>query len=108
MKAPAGLRYRVAANSARRSARSAPFGRRPIRELILRELSFSGQAMTATQIAKAITYIAERTETALERMEKDGQVIRNEAGRWAIGLAGTPQINAHAPGAGNGMPASSA
>jgi hypothetical protein len=83
--------------------------RRPIRELILRELSFSGQAMTATQIAKAITYIAERTETALERMEKDGQVIRNEAGRWAIGLAGTPQINAHAPGAGNGkLPASSA
>ena len=82
--------------------------RRPIRELILRELSFSGQAMTATQIAKAITYIPERTETALERMEKDGQVIRNEAGRWAIGLAGTPQINAHAPGAGNGMPASSA
>ena len=30
--------------------------RRHIRELILRELSFSGQAMTATQIAKAIDY----------------------------------------------------
>src|ERR1700680_3777673 len=68
-----------------------PRGRRPIRELILRELSFSGQAMTAAQIAKAINYIPERTETALERMEKDGQVIRNEAGRWAIGLTGTPQ-----------------
>src|SRR5271167_24033 len=73
-------------------------GRRPIRELILRELSFSGQAMTAAQIAKAINYIPERTETALERMEKDGQVIRSEAGRWAIGLAGPPQINGHAPG----------
>jgi len=54
--------------------------------------------MTAAQIAKAINYIPERTETALERMEKDGQVIRNEAGRWAIGLAGPPQINGHAPG----------
>jgi hypothetical protein len=83
--------------------------RRPIRELILRELSFSGQAMTAAQIAKAINYIPERTETALERMEKDGQVIRNEAGRWAIGLTGTPQINGHAPGASDGeLPASSA
>jgi hypothetical protein len=30
--------------------------RRHIRELILRELSFSGQAMTAAQIAKAIDY----------------------------------------------------
>src|SRR5271169_614387 len=102
MKAPAGLRYRVAANSARRSARSAPFGRRPIRELILRELSFSGQAMTAAQIAKAINYIPERTETALERMEKDGQVIRNETGRWTVSLAGSPQIDGHASGASNG------
>src|ERR1700738_744651 len=36
--------------------------RRQIRELILRELSFSGQAMTAAQIAKAIDYLPERTE----------------------------------------------
>ena len=79
--------------------------RRRIPDLILRELSFSGQPMTARQIAKAIEYTLERTETALSRMEKDGQVVRNEAGRWAIGLAGTPQINALAPGAGNGMPA---
>jgi len=63
--------------------------------------------MTAAQIAKAINYIPERTETALERMEKDGQVIRHEAGRWAIGLTGTPQFNGHAPGASNGeVPAS--
>src|SRR5271169_879210 len=77
-------------------------GRRPIRELILRELSFSGQAMTAAQIAKAINYIPERTETALERMEKDGQVIRNETGRWTVSLAGSPQIDGHASGASNG------
>ena len=76
--------------------------RRPIRELILRELSFSGQAMTATQIAKAINYIPERTETALERMEQNGQVVRNETGRWTISLAGSPQINGHASGASNG------
>ena len=30
--------------------------RRPIRQIILSELSFSGQTMTATQIAKAIGY----------------------------------------------------
>ena len=71
-------------------------GRRPIRELIVRELSFSGQPMTAAQIAKAIEYLADRTEIALERMEQDGQVLRSEAGRWTIGLSGTPQTNGHA------------
>ena len=45
-------------------------GRRPIREMILRELSFSGQAMTTAQIAKAIAYLPDRTEVAFECMEK--------------------------------------
>lgn len=58
--------------------------RRPIRAMILRELSFCGHEMTTAQIAKAIDYIPERTETALERLERDGQVLRNE-GRWTIG-----------------------
>ena len=58
--------------------------RRPIREMILRELSFCGHEMTTVQIAKAIDYIPERTETALERLERNGQVLRNE-GRWTIG-----------------------
>ena len=62
--------------------------RRRIRELILRELSFSGQAMTVAQIAKAIEYQTERTETALHRMEETGQVLRNAGGRWAIGNTG--------------------
>ena len=75
--------------------------RRPIRELILRELSFSGQAMTATQIAKAIDYLPDRTETALERMESAGRVLRNEEGRWAIVLT---KSNGHAATAGNGNP----
>ena len=57
--------------------------RRDIIGLILSELSFSGQAMTTAQIAKAIDYIPERTETALKRLETDGKVIRDERGRWA-------------------------
>ena len=76
--------------------------RRPIRELILRELSFSGQAMTAAQIAKAIDYLPERTETALQRMEESGQVLRNAGGRWAIGNTAMAQLNGHAAAGGNG------
>ena len=75
--------------------------RRPIPQLILRELSFSGQAMTTAQIAKAIEYFPDRTETALERMESAGRVLRNEEGRWAIVLTKT---NGHAATAGNGNP----
>jgi DNA-binding IclR family transcriptional regulator len=70
--------------------------------LILRELSFSGQPMSATQIAKAIEYLPDRTQAALERMEHAGQVVRNEGGRWAIGLSAAPQTNGHATGASNG------
>lgn len=76
--------------------------RRHIRELILRELSFSGQAMTATQIAKAIDYQTERTEIALQRMEETGQVLRNAEGRWAIGSTAMAQLNGHTATGGNG------
>jgi hypothetical protein len=76
--------------------------RRDIRQLILRELSFSGEAMTATQIAKAIDYQFERTEIALQRMEETGQVLRNEAGRWAIGNTALTQFNGHAATGTNG------
>jgi DNA-binding IclR family transcriptional regulator len=76
--------------------------RRPIRELILRELSFSGQAMTATQIAKAIDYHPKQTETALQRLEESGQVLRNAGGRWAIGDTAMAQLNGHAAAGGNG------
>jgi hypothetical protein len=70
--------------------------RRQIPQLILRELSFSGQAMTVTQIARAIDYIPERTETALQRMEEAGQVLRNVEGRWAIGRTAVSELNGHA------------
>jgi hypothetical protein len=76
--------------------------RRQIRELILRELSFSGQAMTAAQIAKAIDYLPERTEMALQRMEESGQVLRNAGGRWAIGNTAMAQLNGHSAAGGNG------
>jgi uncharacterized glyoxalase superfamily protein PhnB len=76
--------------------------RRRIRELILRELSFSGQAMTVAQIAKAIEYQTERTETALHRMEETGQVLRNAGGRWVIGNTGIAQLNGHGTTGRNG------
>jgi hypothetical protein len=76
--------------------------RRDIRQLILRELSFSGEAMTATQIAKAIDYQFERTEIALQRMEETGQVLRNEGGRWAIGNTASAQFDGHAAAVTNG------
>lgn len=73
--------------------------RRDIAELIVRELSFSGQEMTTTQIAKAIAYIPERTATALKRLEKRGQVVRNENGRWAAQVTRAAKPNGHSAGA---------
>jgi hypothetical protein len=67
--------------------------RRAIREMILRELSFSGQPMTTVQIARVINYLPERTQTALERMEEDGQVLRND-GRWEIRATSLTHMNA--------------
>ena len=58
--------------------------RRDIVQLILREMSFNAKAMTSAQIAQAIVYIPERTETALKRLETGGKVIRDEHGRWII------------------------
>jgi hypothetical protein len=65
-----------------KSSRRRP--RRDIVQLILREISFSGEAMTSAQIARAIDYIPERTETALQRLETGGKVIQDEQGRWMI------------------------
>jgi DNA-binding transcriptional ArsR family regulator len=76
--------------------------RRQIPQLILRELSFSGQAMTIGQIAKAIDYNVERTEIALRRMEEAGQVLQSGGGRWTIGITAVTQLEGHAVTAGNG------
>jgi len=82
--------------SARRRAR------RNIRSLIARELSFSGLAMTTRQLATAIEYTLKLTETALKRMEEDGQVVRDEGDRWAIGATGLAYMNEQSARAGNG------
>jgi hypothetical protein len=55
--------------------------------------------MTAPQIAKTIEYTLKLTETALKRMEKAGQVIRDEEDQWAI------VMNGHVSAAGNGKSA---
>jgi hypothetical protein len=75
------------------------FGRRRGRRMILRELSFSGQPMTVSQIATAIEYNRERTETALQRMEKQGHVLREVGGRW--GAADLSDVNEYAVQAAN-------
>ena len=77
-------------------------GRRPIPQMILRELSFSGQAMSTAQIAAAIEYNRERTETVLKRLEKEGQVLRSQSGRWGIGTADLALVNGHAVSDGKG------
>ena len=76
--------------------------RRRIPDLLLRELSFSGQAMSARQIAQAIDYNLERTEIALQRLEEAGQVVRNGAGRWAIGITAMEQSERSLVPGGNG------
>jgi DNA-binding IclR family transcriptional regulator len=65
--------------------------RRPIPELIVRELSFSGRPMTARQIATAVDYNLERTETALRRLAEAGQVERTENDRWELASTTTAQ-----------------
>jgi hypothetical protein len=82
--------------------------RRRIPELITRELSFSGQAMTARQIAKAIDYNLERTESALTRMAESGQVQQSGKDRWEIAVATTAQPGVHAVTGGNGAHAPAA
>jgi hypothetical protein len=69
--------------------------RRNIPQFISNELSFSGKAMTTNQIAKAIDYLPERTEKALERMESSGQIIRTGDGRWTVHIR-PEKINGHA------------
>lgn len=57
--------------------------RRDTRQLIVKELSFSGKRMTKGEIAKAIDYIPEGTEAALKRLEAAG-VVQNRDGHWEL------------------------
>jgi hypothetical protein len=69
--------------------------RRNIPELILNELSFSGKAMTANQIARAIDYLPDRTEEVLKRMANAGQIMQTVEGRWITVTTGLAQRNGH-------------
>ena len=73
--------------------------RRDIRQLIIKELSFSGRTMTKHEIAKAIDYIPQGTEAALKRLETVG-VVRNREGHWELVTlsAVRPNGQSHVPG----------
>jgi hypothetical protein len=58
--------------------------------------------MTTVQIAKAIDYLPERTETALKRMESIGKLGRDGDGRWVTLVAPGAAPNGHAGKAVNG------
>jgi hypothetical protein len=75
--------------------------RRNIPEVIVCELSLSGQAMTARQIAEGIGYNLERTEMALERLKQAGRLLC-DGGRWAIAPSGLTQVNEPAVSVSNG------
>ena len=77
--------------------------RRPIPELIVRELSFSGKPMTARQVATAVDYNLERTEAALRSLGEAGQVERTENDRWELASTTTAQLAVHAVTSANGI-----
>jgi hypothetical protein len=70
--------------------------RRDIRQLIVKELSFSGKSMTKHQIAKAINYLPEGTEAALKRLETAG-IVQNRDGYWEVVVIPAVQSNGHSP-----------
>ena len=79
----------TAEHTPKEPARRGP--RRRIPEMIMRELSFSGQPTAVHQIAKAIDYNLERTETALARLAEAGQVQRTGNDRWELASTTTAQ-----------------
>ena len=80
--------------------------RRDIRQMIMKELSFSAKAMTRQQIARAISYAPEGTEVALKRLEREG-TVQNRDGYWeaVVVPAGQPNGHAHQGQARNTFPA---
>jgi hypothetical protein len=69
--------------------------RRDIPQMIIKELSFSGKAMSREQIAKAIDYIPEGTEAALKRLESAGKIVQNRDGHWEAVAITVAQPNGH-------------
>jgi hypothetical protein len=58
--------------------------RRDIRQMIIKELSYSAKAMTTRQIAKAIDYLPDPTETTLKRLQNEGKTVQ----KWRGSLGG--------------------
>ena len=61
--------------------------RRDIRQMIIKELSYSAKAMTTRQIATAIDYLPEGTEAALKRLQNEGKTVQNRDGLWEVVVA---------------------
>ncbi|MBV8088395.1 MAG: hypothetical protein JO139_02285 [Alphaproteobacteria bacterium] len=72
--------------------------RRNIREMIIKELSFSSTPKTKHQLAQAIDYLPRETEAALKRLETQG-IVQNRDGRWEAVSIPWAQSNGHAKGA---------
>jgi predicted Rossmann fold nucleotide-binding protein DprA/Smf involved in DNA uptake len=83
-----------AANTEVEPVKSLTRRRRNIRQLIIRELTFSGKAMTKDHIAKSIEYLPPQTERALRRLESSGKV-QNTDGRWEVVTSTVVQTNGH-------------
>ena len=83
-----------AGNTEVESVKSLTPSRRNIRQLIIRELTFSGKAMTKEHIAKSIEYLPPQTERALKRLENSGKV-QNTDGRWEVVTSTVVQTNGH-------------
>jgi hypothetical protein len=58
--------------------------RRDIRQMIIKELSYSAKAMTTRQIATAIDYLPDGTEAALKRLQNEGKTVQNRDGLWEV------------------------
>ena len=52
--------------------------------MIMQELSYSAKAMTTRQIAKAIDYLPDRTETALKWLRDEGKTVQHRDGLWEV------------------------
>ena len=83
-----------AGNTEVESVKSLTPSRRNIRQLIIRELTFSGKSMTKEHIAKSIEYLPTQTERALRRLENSGKV-QNTDGRWEVVTSTVVQTNGH-------------
>jgi hypothetical protein len=66
-----------------------------IRQIIIKELSFSGKAMSREQIAKTIDYFPEGTAAALRRLEGAGKIVQNRDGHWETVAITVAQPNGH-------------